>query len=56
MSGAILGALRSGRYATRSIATPRKPEPAIETANIRMMSGTSGMVGERAPPKATRTP
>ena len=37
MSGAIRGALRSRRYAKRSIMTPSSPPPSIEQTSIRAM-------------------
>jgi len=56
MRGAILGAFRSGRYAKRSIATPKNPVPSIATANITMRSGTVPRIGLSGPPSTVSTP
>ena len=56
MSGAIRGASRSGRYAKRSIATPRKPEPTIATTNMKSISSATGIAGLSGPPSSVSTP
>ena len=45
ISGAIRGALRSGRYANRSITTPRMAQPAIAARVIRISSSQTGTTG-----------
>ena len=56
MSGAMRGASRRGRYAKRSITTPRTAHAAIAASAIRMSTTQIEIVGSIAPPKTVRTP
>ena len=56
ISGAIRGALRSGRYAKRSIATPRSAQPAIAASVIRISSSQVGTFGSVEPPSSCSAP
>jgi hypothetical protein len=56
IKGAIRGALRSGRYANRSITTPRKPVPSIDTMNITTISSQTEIDSPAGPPNAVITP
>jgi hypothetical protein len=56
MSGAMRGARRSGRYANRSIATPRNPQPTIAASNMRTIRIQTATLGSCAPPSQPRTP
>ena len=50
ISGAIRGALRSGRYANRSIATPRPPVSSAASTNMITSSSGTGMASAFGPP------
>ena len=50
------GASRSGRYAKRSIATPRTAQPAIAEKVIRTSSSQIGTTGSVEPPRSWSIP
>ena len=52
ISGAIRGAVRSGRYANRSIATPSSPQPTHRGEQDVGSSTATGTDGESGAPKA----
>ena len=54
--GAMRGARRSGRYANRSIATPRKPQPAIAASSMSTIRIQTATFGSWAPPSQPRRP
>ncbi len=54
ISGAIRGAVRSGRYANRSIATPSPAQPTIATMNISTSTIQIEITGFVAPPNAVQ--
>ena len=53
ISGAIRGALRSGRYANRSMTTPSTPQPSIATRTINAIRSQTGTT-DRARRRASR--
>jgi hypothetical protein len=54
ISGAILGAFLKGRYANRSITTPRRPQPMIAATNIAATATQAPTEGLTGPPRACK--
>jgi hypothetical protein len=54
--GAIRGALRSGRYANRSITTPSTPHAAIAAQTRSVISTQTATLGDSAPPSQLSVP
>ena len=50
ISGAIRGAVRSGRYANRSIDHAEQPAPIIAAMNMNGSSSQTGTIGSAGPP------